>query len=139
MRRRCSALRRRCAPRIPEEDIVPNHIDYVRQHCDYPVRAIARSFGLAVAVTDTELVIGRAGLFGRWGASLERFPLEALHGIEVAPNPSADLLRVHFADRERPLLIMYSVEDKAQFDAIISTLRARVGGSAAGPNGHAGR
>jgi hypothetical protein len=122
-----------------EEDIVPNHIDYVRQHCQHRVRAIAQSFGLAVAVTDTELVIGRAGLFGRWGASLERFPLGDLHAIEVAPNPSADLLRVYFADRERPLLIMYSVEDKTEFDAIISTLRARIPGAGGGPNGHPGR
>lgn len=89
------------------------------------IRAAGEAMGMAVAVTDRELVTGKARLFG---ATVVRFPLGAVCNLRTIPNPSANLLEIEFAETApvRSLMIMYQSEAQADFEAVIALIRQHI-------------
>jgi hypothetical protein len=91
------------------------------------IRATAEAMGLAVVLTDDQLVTGRAGLFSRWGNKIERFELDALAVIRTVPNPSANLLQLEFTGSPpQTLVLMYPAEAVSDFTRITGLLQARL-------------
>jgi hypothetical protein len=101
------------------------HMDAIRKTLNgSPIRAAGEAMGFAVAVTDDELITGKAKLFG---GKVERFKLGEVERVRVVPNPSANLLEVQFAGAgARSLTVMYGPDALAAFERVISLLRAQV-------------
>lgn len=100
---------------------------YVRaQAGDAVVQASGDALGSAVAVTDAELLIGRAGLFG-WGANVRRHPLAALNDVQVLASGRVNVLRLAF-DGPQPqvVTVMFSSDESATFDSVSNALQASV-------------
>ena len=110
------------------------HMEFVRQNVAAgTIRASAEGIRVAVVVTDDELVTGRAGLFGRWGNRVERFPLGRLAGLRVVPNPSAYLLQLEFRESAAGgVTVMYEQSAKQDFDAVVRLLQQRLQHNSAG-------
>jgi len=88
------------------------------------IRATGEAMGMAVAITDQELVVGKAKLFG---AKIQRFPLQQLGKISTIPNPSANVLQVDFTTQPPSgVMVMYSQEAQAAFRTITSMLEAHL-------------
>src|SRR5262245_9265988 len=87
------------------------------------VRAAGDAMGLAVALTDTELVTAKAKLFG--SPTLTRYPLSELRGVELVPNPGANRLQIRIGAHN--LMVLYAPENGADFDPLIALLRKRLG------------
>jgi hypothetical protein len=105
-----------------------NHMDLVRKSSNgAALRAAGEGIRVAVAVTDTELITGRAGFLGRFGSRVERFELSALSELKHVPNPSANLLVLEFAGSPaRTLALMYERSAQTDFDQIVAVLSGRV-------------
>lgn len=102
------------------------HIAFVQaQLGDQPARAVGQGNTQAVVVTDAEIAVGRAGLFGRFGNKLQRYPLARLHGCELIANPSAHILRIYFTDPVEELTVMFPGSEKAAADGIAGALTQR--------------
>lgn len=91
------------------------------------IRANGEAMGMAVAVTDQEIITGAAGFL--WGEKIKRFPLSAVSSLRTIPNPSANMLEIEFAKSapESSLTIMYRPEAQSDFERIITLLRQRIG------------
>ena len=91
------------------------------------IRAAGKGLTMAVAVTDDEIVTGRAGFLGRWGAKVERYRLDELSGVTTIANPSANLLKLEFGgDAGSILTIMYGPEAVPDFERLITLLERRL-------------
>jgi hypothetical protein len=88
------------------------------------LRAAGDAMGLAVALTDTELVTAKAKLFG--SPTLTRYPLNELRAVELVPNPSANRLQIHIGSQN--LMVLYGPESGADFEQLIALLKKRLGG-----------
>jgi hypothetical protein len=87
------------------------------------LRAAGDAMGLAVAVTDTELVTAKAKLFG--SPTLTRYPLEELRAVELVPNPSANRLQIHIGSQS--VMVLFGPESAADFEPLIAMLNQRLG------------
>jgi len=93
-----------------------------------PVRAAGEAMGYAVVVTDDELITGKAKMFG---AQIQRYPLQKIAHLRTIPNPTANVLEVHFATTPpSSLVVMYNGTAQAAFESIIALLRPYAGASA---------
>lgn len=100
------------------------HLDWVHKNVGRSqIRVSAEAFGCAVAMTDEELLVGKAGLLSRW-SKIERYPLSGLRILRVVPNPSASLVQLEFegSGTRQVLAIMYGPESAAAFAQIIEAL-----------------
>lgn len=100
---------------------------YVRAQAGAAVlRASGDAMGSGVAVTDAELLIGRAGLFG-WGATLRRLPLDALSDVQALASGRINVLRLAF-DGAKPqvVTVMFSSDESAAFDSVSDALNVHV-------------
>jgi len=88
-------------------------------------RATAQGNTQAVVVTDEEIATGRAGLFGRWGGKVQRYPLARLRDHELIHNPSCYILRVYLVDPAEELTVMFPGSAKAAAEEIAAALRPR--------------
>jgi hypothetical protein len=89
-----------------------------------PIRAAGEAMGMAVAITDEDLVTGKAKLFG---AKVQRFPLRTISNIRTIPNPSANVLEIAFATTPpSSVMVMYGSEAQRDFDDIIAMLKSYV-------------
>jgi hypothetical protein len=51
-------------------------VDFIRERLNGErVLAIVQGISMAVALTESALVTGKRGLFGRWGQKLDRYPI----------------------------------------------------------------
>ncbi len=105
---------------------MPNHIDFVRKHANGSiVRIAAMGIGAAVAITDTELLVGHAGIVGRLQARITKRPLTDLTDVSVAAGVRTVELRLAFASAD-PLTVMFSATDRGKVDRIAIDLRAAI-------------
>ena len=89
------------------------------------ILAAAEGVAIAVALTEDELATGKTGPFRR--GTVERFPLRALTGVRVIPNPHATLLEIEFGKpRERSVTVLYEADQRADFERITALLRDRM-------------
>jgi hypothetical protein len=86
------------------------------------MRAAGEAMGLAVAVTDSELVTAKAKLFG--SPTLTRYPLSELSAIEHVPNPSANRLQMRIGTQS--VMILFGPESAADFVPLIDMLKRRL-------------
>lgn len=110
------------------------HLDFLFEEVERSaIRVSAEGFGLAVALTEDQLITAKAGIIRRWG-KVERFPLSSLVALRSMPNPSANLLQIQFAEGSggRVLTIMYPPESSAAFDQIIGFLQGRLAAQQSG-------
>ena len=92
-----------------------------------PIRAAGEGLVLAVAVTEDEVITGKAKLFG---ATVERFKLDEVSSVRVVPNPSANLLEIEFTGPPpRSLTAMYGPSAVADFEHIVALVRRHAGGN----------
>ena len=108
---------------------MPTNLDVIRGAlAGVPMRVSAAAMGKAVAVTDDEVVTARAGLFGRWGRKIERYPLHALAAVTAIPNPSASLLTLEFQGQPpSKLMLMFEPTAQAAFHELVGILEERLG------------
>lgn len=106
---------------------MPSDLDFLRQHVNGVVRGAGQGMGVAIAITDDEVVSGKSGLFGRWGSKVERFPLSHVAEVRTVPNPTANLLTVEFASSPpRSLVVMYERDAEADFTRIVAILQRQL-------------
>jgi hypothetical protein len=103
------------------------HLEAIRKNLNgTKIRAAGEAMGFAVAVTEDELITGKAKLFG---VKLERFRLAEVNGVRVVPNPSANLLEVGFGGgTSRSLTVMYGPDALKDFEGVIGLLRQQLNG-----------
>lgn len=89
-------------------------------------RGAAAGVGIALAITDDEVVTAKAGLFG-WGQKVRRFNLDRLTYVGHTPNSYGDALCVQF-DNATDLRFTIRFEPWAReaFAPIIAALKQRV-------------
>jgi hypothetical protein len=104
------------------------HLDAIRKNLNgAKIRAAGEAMGLAVVVTEDEIVTGKAKLFG---AKLERFKLAEVRAVRVVPNPSANLLEIGLGGHSaRSLTVMYGPEALKDFEDVIGLLRQQLHGA----------
>jgi hypothetical protein len=106
------------------------HLAVIQKHLQgTSIHATGEAMGYAIALTDDELLVGKAKLFG---ATVQRFTLAGLSDLRAVPNPSANLLQIEFAGPPpQSLMVMYGPDARADFGKIIELLqqrlRARIG------------
>lgn len=89
--------------------------------------AAAAGVGIAVAITEDELVTAKAGLFGRWGKKVDRFKLERLTYVGHTPNAFGHALCVQFDDSaDLRFTIRFEPWANEAFAPIIATLKERL-------------
>lgn len=99
------------------------HLDVIRKNLNgSPIRAAGEAMGLAVVVTDDELITGK---MKQYGATIERFKLATAARLRLLPNPAANLLQIDFTGPPAHCVtVIYGPEALADFGALI-TLVAR--------------
>lgn len=88
------------------------------------IRASGEAISYAVAVTDRELLIGRA----RWfGSSVERYNLNRLQHVRRIANRDIDVLQLEFAGMPpSSVVVLYESRARAAFADIIARLQRRI-------------
>lgn len=90
-------------------------------------RAAAAGSGIAVAVTDDEVVMAKAGLFGRWGQRVNRYKLDRLTHVGHTPNSFGHALCLEFDNSpDLRFTIRFEPAAHAAFAPIIETLKSHV-------------
>lgn len=85
------------------------------------LRAVGEGMGVAVGVTQDELITAKAKLFG---AKVERFPLRQVSAVRTIPNPAANVLGLDFSTNPpRTVTVMYEADAQTAFTTIISILK----------------
>lgn len=107
---------------------MPSHIDFLRSQAGGDVRLAAQGNTLAVVLTGEELLCGRAGLFGRFGNRVDRYPLTRLAGLEVLPNPNASVVMLRFAEPEEEVTVLFPASERAAVDELTAALQHRLNG-----------
>lgn len=109
---------------------MPSHIDFLRRHAGPDVRLAAQGNTLAVVLTGDELLCGRAGLFGRFGNRVSRYPLARLAGLEILPNPNASVLTLRFSEPDEELTVLFPASARPVVDQLTAELRRQLDGGA---------
>jgi hypothetical protein len=119
-----TAPRRWWMPR-PRPPHTSRHHAAIRQIVgDTPIRASADGIALGVALTDRELLIGRARLFR---SNVERYSLNRLLRVRLMCNRSIDLLELIFADpRPTTVIVMSDLTARADMTALYARLQRRL-------------
>jgi hypothetical protein len=89
------------------------------------IRAAAKYVKGAVAVTDKELVTGKAGLFG-WGNKVERYPLADLTSVTLRRDSHADLLALTFRGRQENVMLIFQADMREGLPDLMKLLESRV-------------
>jgi hypothetical protein len=120
--------------RQEESSIMSRNLDLIRKSIDgAPIRTLGEAIGKTVALTDAEVVTAKAGLFGRWGGKLERYPLQALAAVTAVPNPSANLLTLEFHSHPpTSVMLMFGPAGAAAFEEIVAVLQEQLRGRRTG-------
>ncbi len=100
-----------------------SHIDFLRGQTGADVRVAAQGNTLAVVLTADELLCGRAGFLGRFGARLDRYPLARLSGLEMLPNPSASVLTLRFAQPDEEITVLFPASERHAVDQLVGALK----------------
>lgn len=107
-----------------------NHLSLVRQTIgEGAIRATGEAIGIAVAVTDTELVTGKAGFLSRWGNKVQRYSLSSVLSVRKLRDPHTSLLQVEIGG-PRPCTITFLYEPTAnadfeQLETLLAPMAAR--------------
>lgn len=103
------------------------HLEFVRSTVDAnAIRGAAQGTRVAAVLTDGELVVGRAGMFGRqWGSKLHRYDLNRLTDVLLVPYPAANMLLLKFAGTPpESVTVMYDSGQRAGFEPIVAALQS---------------
>jgi hypothetical protein len=87
------------------------------------IRASAAGVNMAVAVTESQLVVGRAGPCGQ--RELRRYPLTALTAIRFLRDWHGDLLALEF-DRTDSRVVLFARAARTDAEALVSLLKCPV-------------
>jgi hypothetical protein len=93
------------------------------------IRVAAVTMGGAIALTDTELVMGRAGFLG-FGKRLERYPLHGIKVIRFHPNPSANLLSLSLGNDQPEITLLFRPGQEQEVGEVVHRLQAGNGSRA---------
>lgn len=85
-------------------------------------RVTANALSAAIAVTDTDLLVAKAGWFSK---KVQRYPLSSLTGVRLSPNPHTDLVSLQFAGSPG-LTLMFGPDAKADVQKLVDVLQAQV-------------
>jgi hypothetical protein len=88
------------------------------------LRATANAISVAVALTDAELVVAKAGLFSK---KLNRYPLSSIAAVRLKPNPHTDLLSVEFRDAT-DMTLMFGPDAKEDALRLTEALQKKIDG-----------
>lgn len=102
-------------------------LDLVRSSIDSGrCLAAAAGVGLALAITEDELVTAKSGLFG-WGKRIDRYKLDRLTYVGHTPNSYGHALCVQFDNSpDLRFTVRFEPWAKEAFAPIIATLKERV-------------
>jgi hypothetical protein len=113
---------------MKEEKRMSRDLQLVQANVD-PNRCIASAagVGVALAVTDDELIIASSGFLGLWGKRVQRYKLDRLTYVGHTPNSYGHALCLMFDDSpDGRMTIRFEPWAKEAFAPIIEALRARV-------------
>jgi hypothetical protein len=97
-----------------------SHLKMLQAELSGSIVAASEAMGRAVAVTDSEIVTGKSGLFSK---HIERFPLANLASVQLNPNPSAMLLSLEFDGPEtKSVTFMFPATSENELRQIVDFL-----------------
>jgi hypothetical protein len=89
--------------------------------------ATAAGVGIALAVTDDELVTASSGFLGLWGKRVQRYKLDRLTYVGHTPNAYGHALCLMFDDSpDTRMTIRFEPWAKESFAPLIEALKARI-------------
>lgn len=103
-----------------------NNLEFVRSAVEGEVRAAVEGIGMAAVLTDSEFIVGKAGMFGRWGAKLQRYDLSRLSHVRTLMYPAANVLSLNFIGTPpQAFSLMYYDAARTAFAPLIAALEAQ--------------